>query len=160
MNFKDQLLTDEQGEPFVFTVEMQRRLTEAGLPVEPNSLAQLQERPSAPPPSRPYSPPPRPSAPPSNYREESAETTFAEPQTIQIDPQTGKYLGRLKWYNVKKGYGFLVRGAGEEIFFHKTSTIGNPEDLQEGEWVLYDVEETRKGLEATEIEPYDGEVEA
>jgi CspA family cold shock protein len=153
MNYKDQWATNEDGEQFLFTVEMQRRLDEAGLPVEPAALSQLSERVAV-----------RPSPSTASFhqetRTESAETTFAEPLTIQIDPQTGKYVGRLKWYNAKKGYGFLVRGAGEEIFFHKSSTIGNPEEMQEGEWVLYDVEETRKGLEATEIEPYEGDTES
>lgn len=151
MNFKDQWLTKENGEQFLFTVEMQRQLSAAGLPVEPASLSLLGE--SAAP--RPYAPSTsRPSAPPARE-----ENTFAGPLTIQIDPQTGKYLGRMKWYNVKKGYGFIVRGAGEEIFFHKTSTVGDPEELEEGQWVLYDVEETHKGLEATEIEPYTGSEE-
>lgn len=152
MNFKDQWATNNNGEQFVFTVEMQRRLSEAGLPVEPTSLNLLKEQVAV---SRPSTPPPT-SRPQQSYASQE-ETTFAEPLTIQIDPQTGKYVGRLKWYNAKKGYGFLVRGAGEEIFFHKTSTVGNPEELQEGQWVLYDVEETHKGLEATEIEPYAGE---
>jgi CspA family cold shock protein len=153
MSYKDQWATKENGEQFLFTVEMQRRLEAAGLPVEPASLSRLTERVAV----RPsYSSPPPPRQ--QNYdRDDEATTTFAEPLTIQIDPQTGKYLGRLKWYNVKKGYGFLVRGAGEEIFFHKSSTVGDPEELQEGQWVLYDVEETRKGLEATEIEPYEGD---
>ncbi|MBE7530236.1 MAG: cold shock domain-containing protein [Chloroflexi bacterium] len=152
MNYKDQWATNENGEQFLFTVEMQRRLDQAGLPIEPASLSQLTERVAV----RPsYSPPP--SRQQSHDRDDDAGTTFAEPLTIQIDPQTGKYLGRLKWYNVKKGYGFIVRGAGEEIFFHKSSTVGEPEELQEGQWVLYDVEETRKGLEATEIEPYQGD---
>ncbi|MCL4263567.1 MAG: cold shock domain-containing protein [Anaerolineae bacterium] len=152
MSYKDQWATNDNGEQFLFTVEMQRRLDEAGLPIEPASLSQLQERVAV----RPsYSPPP--SRQHTQDRDEDMGTTFAEPLTIQIDPQTGKYLGRLKWYNVKKGYGFLVRGAGEEIFFHKSSTVGDPEEIQEGQWVLYDVEETRKGLEATEIEPYEGD---
>lgn len=153
MSYKDQWATKENGEQFLFTVEMQRRLEAAGLPVEPASLSQLTERVAV----RPsYSPPPPRQH--SHDHGDDADTTFAEPLTIQIDPQTGKYLGRLKWYNVKKGYGFLVRGAGEEIFFHKSSTVGEPEELQEGQWVLYDVEETRKGLEATEIEPYEGDI--
>lgn len=153
MNFKDQWATNNNGEKFVFTVEMQRRLSQAGLPIEPASLSLLNDHAPA---ARPSTPPP---APRPQSHESAEETTFAEPLTIQIDPQTGKYVGRLKWYNAKKGYGFLVRGAGEEIFFHKTSTVGNPEELQEGQWVLYDVEETHKGLEATEIEPYAGETD-
>ncbi len=153
MSYKDQWATKENGEQFLFTVEMQRRLEAAGLPVEPASLSQLTERVAV----RPsYSAPPPPRQQSHDHGDDT-DTTFAEPLTIQIDPQTGKYLGRLKWYNVKKGYGFLVRGAGEEIFFHKSSTVGDPEELQEGQWVLYDVEETRKGLEATEIEPYEGD---
>lgn len=159
MNYKDQWATNEEGEQFLFTVEMQRRLDEAGLPVEPAYVSQLGER-VAVRPSAPSFSAPRHDRHDDQDRGGPAETTFAEPLTIQIDPQTGKYVGRLKWYNAKKGYGFLVRGAGEEIFFHKSSTVGNPEELQEGEWVLYDVEETRKGLEATEIEPYEGDTES
>lgn len=157
MNFRDRWVKDESGAQFIFTVEMQRRLSQAGLPVDPAYLAQLGG--GSPTPVRSE----RPQAPEQPRRqavEEAPVATveFDEPFTIQIDPQTGKYIGRLKWYNPKKGYGFLVRGAGEEIFFHKSSTVGNPEELNEGQWVLYDVEETRKGPEAMEIEPYTGDV--
>jgi CspA family cold shock protein len=79
------------------------------------------------------------------------------PDTIQIDPQTGKYIGRMKWYNSQKGYGFIMRGGGEEIFFHKSNTTYEPDKIQEGQWILYDVEETRKGPEATDVEPYEGD---
>ncbi|NJN53667.1 MAG: cold shock domain-containing protein [Anaerolineae bacterium] len=139
MNYKDEWATNEDGEQFLFTVEMQRRLDQAGLSVEPASLSQLQDRVAV----RPSDS--SPSSAPRSYTQDQREptqTTFAEPLTVQIDAQTGKYLGRLKWYNAKKGYGFLVRGAGEEIFFHKSNTIGgDPEEMQEGQWVLYDVEE-------------------
>ncbi|RMG96494.1 MAG: cold shock domain-containing protein [Chloroflexi bacterium] len=85
------------------------------------------------------------------------DLSFTPPATIQIDPQTGKYLGRMKWFNSRKGYGFIMRGGGEEIFFHKSNTLVDPEQLQEGQWVLYDVEETNKGPEATDVEPYEGD---
>jgi hypothetical protein len=52
MNFRDEWATDEEGNRFVFTVEMQRRLHEAGLPVEPASLSELGDAP-APPAARP-----------------------------------------------------------------------------------------------------------
>ncbi|PID85388.1 MAG: hypothetical protein CSB13_08235 [Chloroflexi bacterium] len=152
MNFKDRWEKDENGKEFIFTVEMQRRLSQNGLAVEPANLSQLDIAPRA----------PKQTADTSWRSTESVDGP-SEPKEdlntfdIQIDPQTGKYIGRMKWYNLKKGYGFLVRGAGEEIFFHKSSTVGRPEELKEGEWVLYDIEETRKGPEATEIEPYEGD---
>ena len=57
----------------------------------------------------------------------------------------------------RQGYGFIVRGAGEEIFFHKSATVGEVEGYEEGQWVLYDVETRQKGPEATDVEPYTGE---
>lgn len=154
MNFKDRMEKDENGVDFVFTVEMQRRLSQNGLPIDPANLSKIDMTPppSAVPAAKSWDSPSETRSAPESKEE------FA-PFAIQIDPQTGKYIGRMKWYNPKKGYGFLVRGGGEEIFFHKSSTVGRPEDLKEGEWVLYDIEETKKGPEATEIEPYDGDPE-
>lgn len=149
MNFKDKWEIDEEtGERFLFTVEMQRRLEKAGLPINPAYLSQVsQEEALKPPPS--HTPAPK-SAPKVESRE------LAGPLTIQIDPQTGKYIGQVKWYNTKKGFGFILRGEGEEIFFHKSSSAADLPDLQDGQWVLYDVEDTKKGPEATDVELYDG----
>ena len=149
LTFRDRWETDEEGNRFVFTVEMQRRLSQAGLPVEVAYLEQLADLPepvkqeSRPPETRTESRPPEP------------KSDIAGPESIQIDPMSGKYVGRVKWYNARKGYGFLLRGAGEEIFFHRSSAVVDAEELNEGQWVLYDVEETDKGPEATDIEPYD-----
>jgi CspA family cold shock protein len=147
LTFRDRWETDDEGNQFVFTVEVQRRLSQAGLPVEVDYIDQL---------------------PPVSGREEkrprqetvresepaAAKEEVAEPESIQIDPMSGKYIGRVKWYNARKGYGFLLRGAGEEIFFHRSSAVGDADQLQDGQWILYDVEETNKGPEATDIEPY------
>ncbi|MEM7336476.1 MAG: cold shock domain-containing protein [Chloroflexota bacterium] len=165
MNFKDMWATDEDGNQFVFTVEMQRQMSVQGLKVAPESLKELQLA------------PPQPAKRDHHTSEKSskegqsetrsvqndlpsaeAEIDFNVPMTIQIDPETGKYIGRMKWYNAKKGYGFIVRGAGEELFFHKSSISGDPADFSEGQWILYDIEETRKGPEAAEVEAYDGDV--
>lgn len=175
MSFRDEWVTDEDGNRFVFTVEMQRQLSAAGLPVEPASLDQLEQMPerprsaepsygrprdAQPPAARPRDaqPPaarPRDDAPPA--RTPSAPREVEGPEAIQIDPKTGKYIGRVKWYNARKGYGFIIRGAGEEIFFHKSGSVGDPTNLEDGEWVLYDVEDTKKGPEATDVEHYDGD---
>lgn len=157
MNFKDQWATDEDGNQFVFTVEMQRQLEQAGLPVEPSSLADLDM-------ATPSLPALKTATDKSNSGSSSTFQKSADgddelemPDTIQIDPQTGKYIGRMKWYNSQKGYGFIMRGGGEEIFFHKSNTTHDPSQIQEGQWILYDVEETRKGPEATDVEPYEGD---
>ncbi|MCP4358578.1 MAG: cold shock domain-containing protein [Chloroflexi bacterium] len=154
MNFKDQWATNENGDKFVFTVGMQRKLQEAGLPVEPEALERLPDEVASG--ERQASKPQSQSRP---ATEKTDGNNFTEPLTIQIDPQTGKYVGRMKWYNVKKGYGFIVRGGGEEIFFHKSGAVGDAAEIKEGQWILYDVEETRKGPEATEIEPYEGDTD-
>lgn len=154
MNYKDQWATDEEGKQFIFTVEMQRQLEQAGLPIEPASLADLDM-------AVPTLPPLESATDTSDSGSSSAskkeDDEIEMPDTIQIDPQTGKYLGRMKWYNSQKGYGFIMRGGGEEIFFHKSNTVHEPDKIQEGQWVLYDVEETRKGPEATDVEPYEGD---
>ena len=173
MNFRDRWEENEQGERFVFTVEMQRRLSQAGLPIEPTSLAQLPAVAArAPRESREsrdwqpsgeqssgdsYAPPREREREREPQREREREQELVGPATIQIDPMTGKYIGLVKWYNDKKGYGFIVRGAGEEIFFHKSATVGEVEGYEEGQWVLYDVETRQKGPEATDVEPYTGE---
>ena len=157
LNFKDRWITDENGEKILFTVEMQRQLSEQGLPVTPEHLSEIHTSSQT---SAPVerSAPPRRREPRQESRPQPREE-FDAPETIQIDPQTGKYIGRMKWYNVRKGYGFIVRGGGEEIFFHKSGVAGDPEALQEGQWILYDVEETHKGPEAADIEPYSGDID-
>ncbi|MFO7664320.1 MAG: cold shock domain-containing protein [Chloroflexota bacterium] len=174
MNFRDRWEENEDGEKFLFTVEMQRRLSQAGLPVEPASLERLETSPG-----RPARSPERSEDGETSYEGQTAgdeqsapegerppsrpapqrEAEIAGPETIQIDPMTGKYIGQVKWYNAKKGYGFILRGGGEEIFFHKSGTVGEMEEFDDGQWILYDVEETNKGPEATDVEPFSGESE-
>ncbi|MFN2253422.1 MAG: hypothetical protein ACK2U6_04205, partial [Candidatus Promineifilaceae bacterium] len=107
LTFRDRWETDEDGNKFVFTVEVQRRLSQAGLPVEVAYIDQLppvQSQESRPQPARQDAP--RESRPSTPKKDE-----IAEPESIQIDPMSGKYVGRVKWYNARKGYGFLLRGA-------------------------------------------------
>lgn len=157
MNLKDVWATDENGHQFVFTVEMQRKLIEQGLEPTPEALSQLDDSIVTRP--QPAQNDLGASKHQSKQEHTKSDSDFEVPMTIQIDPETGKYLGRMKWYNAKKGYGFIMRGGGEEIFFHKSAIEGDPETLSEGQWILYDIEETNKGPEAAEIEPYSGDVD-
>ncbi len=154
MNFRDRWEIDEEtGKRFLFTVEMQRKLEKAGLPIEPASLGQLKglgkESSNSSLRGEEASAPPRATS-------KGTRSKIVGPESIQIDPQTGKYIGQVKWYNPQKGFGFILRGEGEEIFFHKSASVGEKLDLPDGQWVLYDVEDTQKGPEATDVELYEG----
>ena len=59
--------------------------------------------------------------------------------------------GKVKWFNQRKGYGFIIGEDGKEVFFHKNEiSIGT--SLNEGDPVEYDIKKTEKGLEAIKIQ--------
>lgn len=65
------------------------------------------------------------------------------PADRQRDPLTGRWLGRIKWYSSEKGYGFIIRSDGEEIFFHRTGVLPpGPAYLKEGTPVTFEIEAT------------------
>lgn len=60
--------------------------------------------------------------------------------------------GTVKWFNNSKGYGFIKRESGEDLFVHFKSIVGDGyKTLKEGETVQFDVEQGVKGLQAVNV---------
>jgi cold shock protein len=62
--------------------------------------------------------------------------------------------GTVKFFNAEKGYGFISRDQGEDIFVHFSNIQGNGyKTLEEGQRVEFDVGPGRKGDEAQNVRP-------
>ncbi|HZK48408.1 MAG TPA: cold-shock protein [Thermoleophilia bacterium] len=60
--------------------------------------------------------------------------------------------GKVKWFNDSKGYGFIERTEGEDVFVHFSAVTGDGfRTLTEGEAVNFEVVEGPKGLQAANV---------
>ena len=65
---------------------------------------------------------------------------------------TERTKGTVKWFNEDKGFGFIQREEGADVFVHYTAIRGNGiRNLAEGQRVEFNVEQGRKGLQATDV---------
>jgi len=62
--------------------------------------------------------------------------------------------GIVKWFNDAKGFGFISRESGEDVFVHFRAIQGQGfKSLKEGQKVTFAVIEGQKGLQADAVEP-------
>lgn len=60
--------------------------------------------------------------------------------------------GKVKWFNPRKGYGFIATADGRDIFVHYSSISGDGyKTLVEGDPVTFDVVDGEKGLRAENV---------
>ena len=61
--------------------------------------------------------------------------------------------GTVKWFNGSKGYGFIARENGEDVFVHFKAIIGDGyKTLNQGDKVEFEVEQGPKGLQAAKVQ--------
>jgi CspA family cold shock protein len=60
--------------------------------------------------------------------------------------------GTVKWFNATKGYGFIAREGGDDVFVHYSAIKSDGyRSLQEGQMVEYTIERGPKGLQASDV---------
>ncbi len=60
--------------------------------------------------------------------------------------------GTVKWFNGSKGYGFITREEGDDVFVHYRSIEGEGyKSLDDGDKVQFNVEQGAKGLQAANV---------
>lgn len=61
-------------------------------------------------------------------------------------------IGTVKWFNGGKGYGFIAREGGEDVFVHYTAIqMDGFRSLEEGMQVEFSIEQGPKGLQASNV---------
>ena len=68
------------------------------------------------------------------------------------DEDDDREQGTVKWFNVSKGFGFITRGNGDDVFVHFRNIRGRGHrSLAEGQSVRFNVRESDKGLQAEDV---------
>jgi cold shock protein len=68
------------------------------------------------------------------------------------DSPEGDEQGTVKWFNVNKGFGFITRDAGDDVFVHFRSIRGHGRrSLRQGQQVRFNVTQGDKGLQAENV---------
>ncbi len=63
-----------------------------------------------------------------------------------------RITGTVKWFNGSKGYGFIARDGGPDVFVHFSAIQGDGfRNLEEGQKVEFTVEQGPKGLQAANV---------
>jgi len=78
--------------------------------------------------------------------------TAADEIVATADLDDDRETGQVKWFNRTKGFGFIIRDSGGEVFVHHRNIRGSGRrSLKDGEYVRFRVASHDKGLQAEEV---------
>lgn len=73
---------------------------------------------------------------------------------VRSESEIQKMQGTVKFFNSEKGFGFISREGGEDVFVHHSNIAGDGyKSLDEGQKVEFDIGQGRKGDEAQNVRP-------
>jgi CspA family cold shock protein len=73
-------------------------------------------------------------------------------QSLAIQEQN-MASGKVKWFDNKKGFGFIAQSSGQDVFVHHTSIVGSGfKTLNEGDEVSFEAIPSEKGLKAQNVQ--------
>lgn len=61
--------------------------------------------------------------------------------------------GKVKWFDADKGFGFLTRDEGDDVFVHQSALPAGTQSLKTGQRVEFGVVEGRRGKQALQVQP-------
>ena len=68
------------------------------------------------------------------------------------EEETHMEQGKVKWFNAEKGFGFIEREDGDDVFVHFSAIQGEGfKSLEEGQDVTFEIEQGQRGLQATNV---------
>jgi cold shock CspA family protein len=81
----------------------------------------------------------------------SMQPASRDGQDEGADEELPRERGRVKWFDAEKGYGFLVRPTGEDLFVHHSEVRGDPSSLAPNDEVEYEVGRNDRGPNARRV---------
>ena len=78
----------------------------------------------------------------------------SSPTKVADSAASGREQGEVKWFNANKGFGFITRDQGGDVFVHFRSIRGEGRrGLKDGQRVEYEVVDSSKGPQAEDVFP-------
>jgi len=82
----------------------------------------------------------------------ASASAVADADDEPLPENDDREVGTVKWFNVSKGFGFITRNNGDDVFVHFRNIRGRGHrSLSEGQQVRFNVRESDKGLQAEDV---------